>query len=700
MFERPVPVHCLTSAILCVGLLVGTSAGAAAVAPALGQAGSFAVLGNATVGSTGPSVISGDIGVFPGATLTGFPPAVQSSGLQYVGNVTAQNAEQDAMAAYTALSGQPCDANLTGQDLGGMHLFAGVYCFSASATLTGTLTLDAQGDANAVFIFRTGSTLITAAGAAVQVIGGGSNCNVFWQVGSSATLGTTTAFAGNILALVSITVTTGASVAGRVLALNGAVTLDSNPVAICAVCGVIVVSPAGLPAAKVSASYSQLLTATGATAPYTFAVTAGALPLGLALGADGTLAGTPTVANTFAFTAKATDAAGCTGSADYNLTVNPSGGSAGDPHLRTLDGLAYDFQACGDFILITSGDRALEVQVRQKPRTANLNIAFNAMIAVKLGGHSLVIAPIGTACNSTAAQPDACVRFDGQAVNFACAGGSPAPGCARFSQQADGNRIDEVQHLASSSNCAATTAAGGCLVQYIVSNAQGESVTACVHNNYLDVRVAANPALHPLSGLLGNADGNPANDLQLRAGEFIALTPSPNYAHFYSTFGESWRVPHEQSLLGPDAEADVVCGTEPFSVANLSDQARNHATQTCLGLGIAAEVMADCVLDAAVLGDAAALAFVGLAAPRAVLALQKEAANCPGATPSADGAIPCSFNGKAVVSGGCTTGATPDLAATLACAGLLAGALLVGRLRRRSAALGTARAPAQPAPLG
>lgn len=119
---------------------------------------------------------------------------------------------------------------LTGQDLGGLTLVAGVYCFSSSAQLTGTVTLDAQGDPDAVFIFQIGSTLTTASGSNVNLVNGAQACNVVWQVGSSATLGTATTFRGNILALQSITLNTDATVEGRALARNGAVTMDSNTV--------------------------------------------------------------------------------------------------------------------------------------------------------------------------------------------------------------------------------------------------------------------------------------------------------------------------------------------------------------------------------------------------------------------------------------------------------------------------------------
>jgi hypothetical protein len=121
-----------------------------------------------------------------------------------------------------------CTADLTGQDLGGKTLTSGVYCFSSSAQLTGALTLNAQGNANATFVFKTGSTLTTASASSVSLINGGNPCGVAWQIGSSATLGTTTSFIGNLIALSSITLNTGANIIGRALARNGAVTLDTN----------------------------------------------------------------------------------------------------------------------------------------------------------------------------------------------------------------------------------------------------------------------------------------------------------------------------------------------------------------------------------------------------------------------------------------------------------------------------------------
>jgi hypothetical protein len=209
--------------------VAGASQGSPA-APSLGAALRFAVLGASTVTSTGATVITGDLGVSPGTAVTGFPPGRVASGAIHSADTLAAAAQNAVTTAYNGLLGQACTRDLTGQDLGGQTLGAGVYCFSSSAQLTGKLTLNAQGNANAVFIFKMGSTLTTASASSVVLTNGGSPANVFWQVGSSATLGTTTSFAGNILALTSITVTTGATVTGRTLARNGAVTLDTNAI--------------------------------------------------------------------------------------------------------------------------------------------------------------------------------------------------------------------------------------------------------------------------------------------------------------------------------------------------------------------------------------------------------------------------------------------------------------------------------------
>ena len=215
------------TALSLFALLQATTA-LAQTAPSLGAAQSFAVLGGSTVTNTGSSVIGGDLGVSPGAAVTGFPPGSVSGGAIHAADATALSAQSSLTTAYNTAAGQSCTQDLTGQDLGGKTLTPGVYCFSAAAALTGTLTLNAQGNSAAVFIFKAGSTLTTASGSSVVMSNGGSQCNVYWQVGSSATLGTSSSLAGNILALTSITATTGANVVGRALARNGAVTLDTN----------------------------------------------------------------------------------------------------------------------------------------------------------------------------------------------------------------------------------------------------------------------------------------------------------------------------------------------------------------------------------------------------------------------------------------------------------------------------------------
>jgi len=224
----------------------------AASAQSLGAAQTFAVLGASTVTNTGATVITGDVGVSPGTAITGFLPApantiagpgTVTAGLGLVkgtirpGGMVSAHAHADASLAYAGLDGMACLPinNLSGRVLGTavLSLPPGVYCFDSSAQLTGTLMLTGAGP----WIFQIASTLTTASNSAVEVVGAGSTCsgaNVFWQVGSSATLGTGTQFAGHILALASITSTTGVRVSGSLMALTGAVTLDTNTISACA----------------------------------------------------------------------------------------------------------------------------------------------------------------------------------------------------------------------------------------------------------------------------------------------------------------------------------------------------------------------------------------------------------------------------------------------------------------------------------
>ncbi len=215
--------------MLALPVALALAGSAHAQAPvSLGTADSFAVLAGSTVTNTGPSVITGDLGLSPGTSVTGFPPGTVN-GTQHVTDAVAGQAQTDLTTAYNTAAAQAPTGTVSA-DLGGQTLTPGVYNSATSLGLTGALTLDAQGNANAVFIFQAGSTLTTASASSVNLVNGAQSCNVFWQVGSSATLGTASTFRGSILALTSITATTGATVDGRLLARNAAVTLDSNTV--------------------------------------------------------------------------------------------------------------------------------------------------------------------------------------------------------------------------------------------------------------------------------------------------------------------------------------------------------------------------------------------------------------------------------------------------------------------------------------
>src|ERR1700683_3400360 len=217
--------------IVAMASLMGVrSSASAAMGPVpLGTAANFAVLAGSTVTSTGPTVINGDLGLSPGTSVTGFPPG-QVNGTVHAADSVALQAQADLTTAYNDAAGQPATATIP-TELGGTTETPGVYVSAAGTFgITGTLTLDAQGDPNAVFIFQAASTLITASASNVSLINGAQASNVFWVVGSSATLGTSSTLQGNILALTSITVTTGTTIDGRALARNGAVTLDTNTI--------------------------------------------------------------------------------------------------------------------------------------------------------------------------------------------------------------------------------------------------------------------------------------------------------------------------------------------------------------------------------------------------------------------------------------------------------------------------------------
>ena len=216
--------------VLAASFMIGLSGTAlAATAVQLGTAGGYAVLGGSTVTNTGSTIVNGDLGLSPGTSVTGFPPGTVN-GVQHVTDAAAAQAQADLVTAYDAASGQTTAVTIVSGDLGGQTLVPGIYKSTSALGLTGTVTLDAQGNPDAVFLFQVGSALTTASASRVLLINNAQVCNIFWQVGSSATLGTNSNFAGTILASASVTVNTGASVDGRVLARNGAVTLDINPI--------------------------------------------------------------------------------------------------------------------------------------------------------------------------------------------------------------------------------------------------------------------------------------------------------------------------------------------------------------------------------------------------------------------------------------------------------------------------------------
>jgi len=208
-------------------------AGGGALGPAtvpLGTTSTFVVLGGSTVTNTGATVVTGDLGVSPGTAVTGFPPGTVS-GTTHAGDAAAAQAQSDLTVAYNDAAGRTTGAISVSGDLTGLTLAPGLYKSTSSLALSGALTLSALGNSNAVWIIQMASTLTTGPGSQVILSGGAKASNVFWQVGSSATLGTNSVFKGTIMADQAITVNSGARVDGRVLARIAAVTLDTNAIA-------------------------------------------------------------------------------------------------------------------------------------------------------------------------------------------------------------------------------------------------------------------------------------------------------------------------------------------------------------------------------------------------------------------------------------------------------------------------------------
>jgi hypothetical protein len=355
----------LRTLLLCVTFSVCLPA--AQLPVALGSAGTFSVLAGSTVTNTGPTVITGNLGVSPGSAVTGFPPGQVVGGAIHSADVPAGLAQGDLTTAFNDAAGRTVPVTVSG-DLGGLTLTPGLYKSTSSLGITGILRLDGQGNVNSVFIFQIGSALTTASGSQVILQGGAQAANIFWQVGSSATLGTTSIFNGTILAQASISITTGAALIGRALARTGAVTLDSNTIVNpgAAVSGptpptLSVTCPVNV--AQLGVAYNSVLAATGGTSPYTFSIT-GSLPSGLNLNAStGAITGIPTFISNISFTARAQDsvAVSATNSCSISTTSSPAGSPPGTPPVPAPSSVILVLLGFASLALYRSRERVLRM---------------------------------------------------------------------------------------------------------------------------------------------------------------------------------------------------------------------------------------------------------------------------------------------------------------------------------------------------
>ncbi|WP_291379283.1 ice-binding family protein [Demequina sp.] len=310
----------------------------------MGTAEPFGVLAHTTVTNTGSSIVNGDVGLSPGTSVTGFPPGIFSGTLHQTDAVAAQ-AKVDLTTAYGVAAGlTPTQTGLG--DLAGMSLTPGVYSGGA-LSLNGELTL--AGTAESVWVFQASSTLTVGSGALITMTGGASACNVFWQVGSSATIGSGANFVGTVMADASITANTSAVITGRLLARTGAVTLDTNTITAptgCAAAGTVTSSPeitSGTPSdAVVGVDYSYTITASGMPTP-TYAVSSGSLPAGLTLDATtGVVSGAPTAEGTSEFDITASNGASPAATETYSIEVTAGAVfAAGDELADTGADAAY-----------------------------------------------------------------------------------------------------------------------------------------------------------------------------------------------------------------------------------------------------------------------------------------------------------------------------------------------------------------------
>ena len=332
----------LASLLLAVGLTLGISLGSVATASAativdgpidLGTAASYGVLGATTVTNTGPTLINGDLGLSPGTSITGFGGAPNGivNGTVHTTDAAAAEAQSDTTIAYNvAASLTPTTTGIG--ELSGLSLTPGVYSGGALALSdNGALTL--AGSANSVWVFQAASTLAIGSATRIIITGGASACNVFWQVGSSATIGTAAQFQGTVLAQQSVTATTSATIVGRLLARVAAVTLDTNTITAPTGCSTPGASSETVaptitsgppPAARAGVQYTHSLTSDGSPTP-TYTITSGALPAGLTLaGTTGIISGTPTAAGESTFTITASNGTAPDARVTYTMTTSPA----------------------------------------------------------------------------------------------------------------------------------------------------------------------------------------------------------------------------------------------------------------------------------------------------------------------------------------------------------------------------------------
>jgi hypothetical protein len=285
------------------------------------------VLAGAAVTNTGNTVINGNVGVYSGSSVTGFPPGIVTGGVIHSADSVAMGAQNDLTTAFVNAAGRPSNGTLPG-DIGGLTFLPGVYTASSGLGITGTVTLNGNGNSSAVFIFQVGSALTTAdTNSTVNLIGGAQASNVFWQIGSSATLGTSTIFNGTILAQASITLNTGAVLNGRALARIGTVSLAGN--------AIVNPGPSGAPGtislscpapnAQIGQPYFSALEATGGLPPYTYSVNTGVFGPTFTLNpTTGIITGTPTASATDSFGARAVDSIGGVATANCSITISPT----------------------------------------------------------------------------------------------------------------------------------------------------------------------------------------------------------------------------------------------------------------------------------------------------------------------------------------------------------------------------------------